>query len=155
MSLLFRSALRRFTLAIGLLVVPAFPSLSQLSRRLRRQHPSLLPIPACMPRLRGATSQRSRSALPRGREQGSGGARVSARRCMSRSIKSSSAARALIPPRRRSQQARYQHFDIVTIAAVANRRPGLKLWLGGGKATNITSRYDGTALIAAQRQRFR
>ena len=41
-------------------------------------------------------------------------------------------------------------YDIVTIASVANDVPGLKIALdGGGKATNITSRYDGTALIAA------
>ena len=41
-------------------------------------------------------------------------------------------------------------YDIVTIAAVANDIPTLKtaLVLGGG-AKNITSRYDGTALIAA------
>lgn len=43
-----------------------------------------------------------------------------------------------------------QRYDIVTIAAVANDVPMLKTALsGGGKATNITSPYDGTALIAA------
>jgi uncharacterized protein len=41
-------------------------------------------------------------------------------------------------------------YDIVTIASVANDVPTLKLALElGCKATNITSRYDGTALIAA------
>jgi len=41
-------------------------------------------------------------------------------------------------------------YDIVTIAAVANDLPTLKVALAiGCKATNITSRYDGTALIAA------
>jgi ankyrin repeat protein len=41
-------------------------------------------------------------------------------------------------------------YDIVTIAAVANDVPTLKVALAlGGKATNVTSRYDGTALIAA------
>lgn len=41
-------------------------------------------------------------------------------------------------------------YDIVTIASVANDVPTLKLALAlGCKATNITSRYDGTALIAA------
>ena len=41
-------------------------------------------------------------------------------------------------------------YDIVTIAAVANDVPTLKLALDlGCKASNITSRYDGTALIAA------
>jgi len=41
-------------------------------------------------------------------------------------------------------------YDIVTIAAVANDVPTLELALAlGTKATNVTSRYDGTALIAA------
>ena len=43
-----------------------------------------------------------------------------------------------------------QKYDIVTIASVADDVPMLKVALdGGGKATNITSPYDGTALIAA------
>src|SRR6476620_3650747 len=43
-----------------------------------------------------------------------------------------------------------QEYDIVTIAAVADDVPMLKAALaGGGKATNITSPYQGTALIAA------
>jgi ankyrin repeat protein len=43
-----------------------------------------------------------------------------------------------------------QLYDIVTIAAVANDVEMLKLALDGGcKATNITSPYHGTALIAA------
>ena len=41
-------------------------------------------------------------------------------------------------------------YDMVTIAAVANDLPTLKVALAlGDKPTNITSRYDGTALIAA------
>ena len=41
-------------------------------------------------------------------------------------------------------------YDIVTIAAVANDVPMLKIALdGGGNPRAITSRYDGTALIAA------
>jgi hypothetical protein len=41
-------------------------------------------------------------------------------------------------------------YDIVTIAAVANDLPTLELALAlGASARNITSRYDGTALIAA------
>ena len=41
-------------------------------------------------------------------------------------------------------------YDIVTIAAVANDVPTLKAALSlGASAKNITSRYDGTALIAA------
>jgi ankyrin repeat protein len=43
-----------------------------------------------------------------------------------------------------------QQYDIVTIAAVADDVPMLKAALaGGGKATNITSPYPGSALIAA------
>jgi uncharacterized protein len=41
-------------------------------------------------------------------------------------------------------------YDIVTIAAVANDAPTLEAALAiGGSARNVTSRYDGTALIAA------
>jgi ankyrin repeat protein len=43
-----------------------------------------------------------------------------------------------------------QRYDIVTIAAVQNDLEMLKLALAGGaSARNITSQYDGTALIAA------
>lgn len=43
-----------------------------------------------------------------------------------------------------------QRYDIVTIAAVANDLRMLKLALdGGASARNVTSPYDGTALIAA------
>jgi ankyrin repeat protein len=41
-------------------------------------------------------------------------------------------------------------YDVVTIASVANDVPTLKLALQlGASAKNVTSRYDGTALIAA------
>jgi ankyrin repeat protein len=41
-------------------------------------------------------------------------------------------------------------YDIVTIAAVADDLPMLRIALdGGGNPGNVTSRYDGTALIAA------
>jgi uncharacterized protein len=41
-------------------------------------------------------------------------------------------------------------YDIVTIAAVANDLPMLRIALdGGGNPRAVTSRYDGTALIAA------
>ena len=44
----------------------------------------------------------------------------------------------------------HDRYDIVTIAAVANDVPTLKIALSlGASAKNITSRYDGTALIAA------
>jgi hypothetical protein len=44
-------------------------------------------------------------------------------------------------------------YDIVTIAAVANDVPTLAVALAlGASAKNVTSRYDGTALIAAAHQ---
>ena len=43
-----------------------------------------------------------------------------------------------------------QRYDVVTIAAVADDVPMLKVVLeGGASAKNVTSPYDGTALIAA------
>ena len=60
------------------------------------------------------------------------------------------AARALLKLGADPNALEAQKYDIVTIAAVANDVPMLKLALaGGGRATNITSPYDGTALIAA------
>ncbi len=44
----------------------------------------------------------------------------------------------------------HDYYDIVTIAAVADDLPTLELGLElGCRATNVTSRYDGTAMIAA------
>ena len=41
-------------------------------------------------------------------------------------------------------------YDVITIAAVANDPETIRVALRyGGRATNVTSRYDGTALIAA------
>jgi uncharacterized protein len=60
------------------------------------------------------------------------------------------AARALIRLGADPNKLEADRYDIVTIAAVANDLPMLKIALeGGGNAKNITSRYDGTALIAA------
>jgi len=60
------------------------------------------------------------------------------------------AARALMRLGADSNALESQQYDIVTIAAVANDVPMLKVALDGGcKATNVTSPYQGTALIAA------
>jgi ankyrin repeat protein len=60
------------------------------------------------------------------------------------------AARALLRLGGDANALEAQRYDIVTIAAVANDVPTLKLALAGGcRAGNITSPYDGTALIAA------
>lgn len=65
-------------------------------------------------------------------------------------MKQHAAARALIAGGANPNALEIDRYDIVTIAAVANDLEMLKVALdGGGSARNITSRYDGTALIAA------
>jgi len=60
------------------------------------------------------------------------------------------AARALIRLGADPNKLEIDRYDIITIAAVANDVPMLKLALdGGGNPKAVTSRYDGTALIAA------
>ena len=60
------------------------------------------------------------------------------------------AARALIRLGADPNKLEADRYDIVTIASVANDAPMLKIALdGGGNARAVTSRYDGTALIAA------
>ena len=60
------------------------------------------------------------------------------------------AARALMRLKADPNALEAQKYDIVTIASVANDVPMLKLALAaGGSAKNITSPYEGTALIAA------
>src|SRR5436190_22762400 len=65
-------------------------------------------------------------------------------------MKQQAAARALLKLGANPNALEIDRYDIVTIAAVANDLEMLKLVLdGGASAKNITSRYDGTALIAA------
>ncbi len=60
------------------------------------------------------------------------------------------AARALIRLGADPNKLEIDRYDIITIAAVANDVPMLKLALeGGGNPKAVTSIYDGTALIAA------
>jgi ankyrin repeat protein len=60
------------------------------------------------------------------------------------------AARALIRLGADPNKLDIDRYDIITIAAVANDLPMLKIALeGGGDPRAVTSRYDGTALIAA------
>ena len=60
------------------------------------------------------------------------------------------AARTLIRLGADPNKLEIDRYDIITIAAVANDVPMLKIALeGGGNPKAITSRYDGTALIAA------
>jgi ankyrin repeat protein len=65
-------------------------------------------------------------------------------------MKKHDAARALIKLGANADALEIDRYDIVTIASVANDIEMLKLALeGGASARNVTSRYDGTALIAA------
>jgi ankyrin repeat protein len=65
-------------------------------------------------------------------------------------MKQHAAARALLRLGANPNALEIDRYDIVTIAAVANDLEMLKIALdGGASARNITSRYDGTALIAA------
>lgn len=60
------------------------------------------------------------------------------------------AMRALVAAGADPNALENDRYDIVTIAAVANDVPTLKVALAlGASARNVTSRYDGTALIAA------
>lgn len=60
------------------------------------------------------------------------------------------AARALIRLGVDPNKLEIDRYDIITIASVANDVPMLKIALeGGGDPKAVTSRYDGTALIAA------
>jgi uncharacterized protein len=60
------------------------------------------------------------------------------------------AMRALVKAGAGPNALEYDRYDIVTIAAVADDVPTLRVALEiGCKAGNVTSRYDGTALIAA------
>lgn len=61
-----------------------------------------------------------------------------------------SAVRALLKAGANPNALEYQRYDPLTIAAVANDTELVKILLAGGaSARNVTSRYDGTALIAA------
>jgi ankyrin repeat protein len=65
-------------------------------------------------------------------------------------LKKYDAARALIRLGADPNRLEADRYDIITIAAVANDLPMLKIALeGGGNPKATTSRYDGTALIAA------
>jgi ankyrin repeat protein len=60
------------------------------------------------------------------------------------------AARVLLRLGADPNKLEIDRYDIITIAAVANDVPMLKIAIeGGGNAAAVTSRYDGTALIAA------
>jgi ankyrin repeat protein len=60
------------------------------------------------------------------------------------------AMRALVRAGADPNALEHDRYDVITIAAVANDLRTLEVALAlGARATNVTSRYDGTALIAA------
>jgi ankyrin repeat protein len=60
------------------------------------------------------------------------------------------AARTLLRLKADPNKLEIDRYDIITIASVANDVEMLKIAIaGGGNPRNVTSRYDGTALIAA------
>ena len=86
-----------------------------------------------------------------------GGADVHARDAMGRTAlhiatfaRQREVLRTLVQAGARTQQLDNERYDAVTIAAVADDEETLRLLLGlGASAALTTSRYDGTALIAA------
>ncbi|MBR1141780.1 ankyrin repeat domain-containing protein [Bradyrhizobium sp. AUGA SZCCT0431] len=65
-------------------------------------------------------------------------------------LKKHDAARALIRLGADPNKLEADRYDIITFAAVANDLPMLRIAIeGGGNPKAVTSRYDGTALIAA------
>ena len=98
-----------------------------------------------------ATPQGDREARGAGRERQRQGSARAARRCTSRRSRSSARRcarwlRAGADPNALDGD----RYDMVTIAAVANDPPRWRRRSRiGNRATNVTSRYDGTALIAA------
>src|SRR5215203_6511580 len=65
-------------------------------------------------------------------------------------MKQPAAAKALLALGANPNALEIERYDVVTIAAVANDLEMLKIAIeGGASARNITSRYDGTALIAS------
>ena len=103
-----------------------------------------------MPPPPAATSPKSKSASPQVKTRKRSTA-ASERRCTSQStLGKHDAARALIRLGADPNKLEADRYDIITIAAVANDVPMLKLAIeGGGNPKAVTSRYDGTALIAA------
>jgi uncharacterized protein len=149
MTLLLYSALRRFVVAIGLLVIPAFlpaPASAQVA-----------PTASELNAYTGLHASAARGDVADIEKRVAAGENKEALDTRQRTPlhvavyqKKYDAARALIRLGADPNKLEIDRYDIVTIASVANDVPGLKLSLdGGGEASNVTSRYDGTALIAA------
>ena len=115
------------------------------------------PTPAERAAYRGCSPPRSRATPPRSQLVAPAApirtraTATGARRCTSRPTRGRhDAMRALAKAGANPNALENDRYDIVTIAAVANDVPTLKVALAiGSSAKNVTSRYDGTALIAA------
>ena len=103
-----------------------------------------------MPPPPAATSSISKSAIASGENKEAIDSRHRTPLHVAVYRKQHDAARALIRLGADPNKLEIDRYDIITIAAVANDVPMLKIALeGGGNPKAITSRYDGTALIAA------
>ncbi len=119
-------------------------------------HAQVPPSPAELAQYRGAFAAAARGET-RGLEASSAGAGVDVRDGYGRTplivaayAGKHEAMRALVKAGADPNAIEHDRYDIVTIAAVANDLPTLKVALSlGASAANVTSRYDGTALIAA------
>jgi ankyrin repeat protein len=123
----------------------ALPASAQIARQKR----NCGAMAACMLPQRAAISPTSKNVSRPVKTQRRS-TLATARRCMSRSTRRGMMPRALIRLGADPNKLEIDRYDIITIAAVANDVPMLRIAIeGGGNARAITSRYDGTALIAA------
>ena len=105
---------------------------------------------ACMPLPRAATSSGSRNSSPQAKTRKRSTAARRTPLHVAAYQKKYDAARALIRLGADPNKLETDRYDIITIAAVANDLPMLRIAIeGGGNPKAVTSRYDGTALIAA------
>ncbi len=120
-------------------------------------HAQVAPTPAEIAAYQGLFAAAARGDAATVAKLAAGGADVKARDARGRTplhvaafARRHDAMRALVKAGADPNALEGDRYDIVTIAAVADDVPTLKLALElGGKAINVTSRYDGTALIAA------
>ena len=139
-----RVALRGAALAL------AAPAPAQV-RAERRPRSRALPA-ACTPRRSAATSRRSDAWLRRASADARTRAtRTAARRCTSPRSRGSATRSALLAKAGADLDLlENDRYDAVTIASVADDEETLRVLLAlGASAKLVTSRYDGTALIAA------
>ena len=132
-------------------------ALSLLCMLVPLAHAQVPPTPAEMTAYAGLFAAAARGDAAEIAKLATGGADVKARDAYGRTplhvaayARRHDAMRALAKAGADPNALERDRYDIVTIAAVADDVGTLDVALAiGGKATNVTSRYDGTALIAA------